>query len=67
MRAYAVSQHVYILRLRAARMIPQVLHQLSDALGTEIRAPRDLRETGLAYQRTVIHDYNIVIASREIR
>lgn len=39
MRAHAVSEHVYILRLRAARMIPQVLHQMSDALGAEIRAP----------------------------
>lgn len=67
MRAHAVPEHVYILRPRPLRMIPQVLHQLSDAFGAKIRTPWELRETRLAYQRTVIHDYNIVIASREIR
>lgn len=67
MRTHAVSEHVYVLYPRAPWVISQVIHQLSDALGAEIWTPRDLRETGLAYQRTVIHDYNIVIASREIR
>lgn len=67
MCTHAVSEHVYVLYPRASWMISQVFHQLSDALGAEIRTPGDLRETGLAYQRTVIHDYNIIIASREIR
>lgn len=39
MRAHAVSEHVYVLRPRASRMIPQVFHQLRDAPGAEIRAP----------------------------
>jgi len=67
MRTHAVSEHVYILYPRASWMISLVFHQLSDASRTEIRAPGDLRETRLAYQRTIIDDYNIVIASREIR
>lgn len=67
MRAHAVTEHVYVLHSCAPGMIPQVLHQLGDALRAEVRAPIDLRETGLAYQRAVIHDYDIVIAPREIR
>lgn len=67
MGAHAIPKDMNILRPRASRMIPQVPHQLRDTSRTEIWSPLYLRETGLAYQRTVINDNDIVIASSEVR
>lgn len=50
MRTHTVSKYVNVLHFGAIGMIPQVFYQLGDALGTEIRAPLYLRETGLTYQ-----------------
>lgn len=39
MRTHAVSENVNVLYPRAPWVISQVIHQLSDALGAEVRAP----------------------------
>lgn len=65
--ANAVSKDMNILRPCASRMIPQVPHQLRDTSRTEIWSPLYLRETGFAYQRAVINNDDIIVASSEVR